>query len=82
MGPWGWSHVGVARGLRGGCCALLVGVLLCVGAPPAGASVWRVQRLKPTNDGEFTDKVYSLDNRRIYKGIPLELPGDPALDGY
>lgn len=31
-------------------------------------------RLRSTTSDEFTDKVYNLDNRRIYKGIPLERP--------
>ena len=30
------------------------------------------ERLTSRTDGEFTDKVYSLDNRRLYKGIPLD----------
>jgi 3'-5' exoribonuclease len=30
------------------------------------------ERLLSRTDGEFTDKVYALDNRRFYKGIPLE----------
>lgn len=33
------------------------------------------QRLLSKTEDEFTDRVYALDNRRIYKGIPLE-PGD------
>ena len=31
-------------------------------------------RLKSGPEGEFTDKVYALEGRRFYKGIPLELP--------
>jgi 3'-5' exoribonuclease len=27
-------------------------------------------------DDEFTDRVFALDNRRIYKGVPEERPGD------
>jgi 3'-5' exoribonuclease len=41
------------------------------------------ERLFSTTDGEFTEKVYALDNRRFYKGIPTEAPGDgepPPLD--
>jgi 3'-5' exoribonuclease len=34
------------------------------------------ERLRSTSEGEFTDKVYALDNRRFYKGIPTE-----GLDG-
>jgi 3'-5' exoribonuclease len=34
------------------------------------------ERLRSTTDGEFTDKVYALDNRRLYKGIPQESPVD------
>jgi 3'-5' exoribonuclease len=37
------------------------------------------ERLRSTTDDEFTDKVYALDNRRIYKGIPVELPSDDDL---
>ncbi|GAC1474525.1 MAG: 3'-5' exoribonuclease YhaM [Isosphaeraceae bacterium] len=33
-------------------------------------------RLQCNTDGEFTDKVYALDNRRFYKGIPRETPRD------
>jgi 3'-5' exoribonuclease len=28
------------------------------------------ERMNSRNDDEFTDRVYTLDNRRIYKGIP------------
>ena len=34
------------------------------------------QRITSVTDGEFTDKVFALDNRRFYKGIPREVPGD------
>jgi 3'-5' exoribonuclease len=37
------------------------------------------ERLHSTTDGEFTDKVYALDNRRFYKGIPREVPTDDIL---
>jgi 3'-5' exoribonuclease len=33
------------------------------------------QRMSSHTDDDFTDRVYALDNRRIYKGIPEE-PGD------
>lgn len=33
------------------------------------------QRMRSDNDDEFTDRVYGLDNRRLYKGIPEE-PAD------
>lgn len=33
-------------------------------------------RLKAPADGDFTDKAFPLDNRRIYKGIPVEMPMD------
>jgi 3'-5' exoribonuclease len=36
-------------------------------------------RLTANTDDEFTDKVYALDNRRFYKGIPEE-PADD--DGF
>lgn len=29
-------------------------------------------------DGEFTDKIFPLDNRRFYRGVPIEQPPDPA----
>ncbi len=35
--------------------------------------------LKADGDDEFTDKLYPLDNRRIYRGVPVE-PADG--DGY
>ena len=37
-------------------------------------------RLRISAEGEFTDKVFALDNRRFYRGIPVE-PGDddPAV---
>jgi 3'-5' exoribonuclease len=34
--------------------------------------------LRCNNDDDFTEKVYALDNRRLYKGIPL--PADPDED--
>ena len=34
------------------------------------------QRITSVTDGEFTDKIFALDNRRFYKGIPREVPGD------
>jgi 3'-5' exoribonuclease len=37
------------------------------------------ERLRSTSDDEFTDRVFALDNRRIYKGIPVELPSDEDL---
>jgi 3'-5' exoribonuclease len=30
--------------------------------------------LKSTTEDAFTDKIYGVDNRRFYKGIPVELP--------
>jgi 3'-5' exoribonuclease len=38
-----------------------------------------MERIQSGPDGEFTEKVYPLDNRRIYKGIPVELPSDDAI---
>lgn len=37
------------------------------------------ERLRSTSEDPFTDRVYVLDNRRIYKGIPVELPSDEDL---
>ena len=37
------------------------------------------ERLRSNTDGDFTDKVFALDNRRFYKGIPREAPGEPNL---
>jgi 3'-5' exoribonuclease len=34
------------------------------------------ERMTCTTDGEFTDKVYALDNRRLYKGVPIEHDDD------
>jgi 3'-5' exoribonuclease len=36
-------------------------------------------RLLSNTDGEFTDKVFALDNRRFYKGIPAEPPHDHGI---
>jgi 3'-5' exoribonuclease len=36
------------------------------------------ERLRSTTEGEFTDKVFALD-RRIYKGVPVELPSDDDI---
>lgn len=36
------------------------------------------QRMRSITDDEFTDRVFGLDNRRIYKGIPEEA-GDAAI---
>jgi 3'-5' exoribonuclease len=40
------------------------------------------ERLRSGTEGEFTDRVYPLDNRRIYKGVPVpppDIPGDLAF---
>lgn len=37
------------------------------------------ERLFSNTDGEFTNKVFALDNRRLYKGIPEEPPADDDL---
>ncbi len=34
------------------------------------------ERLRSTGEGDFTDKVFALENRRLYKGIPREAPLD------
>ena len=39
-------------------------------------------RMKPSPVGEFTDKVFAMDNRRIYKGIPIEASGEDGADGF
>jgi 3'-5' exoribonuclease len=36
-------------------------------------------RIFSNTDGDFTDKVYALDNRRFYKGVPTAPP--PDADG-
>ncbi|HWE39927.1 MAG TPA: HD domain-containing protein [Isosphaeraceae bacterium] len=41
----------------------------------AKINVLATERLRSTTEDAFTDRVYALDNRRIYKGIPVELPG-------
>ncbi len=33
-------------------------------------------RMAAPDEGEFTDKVFAMENRRFYKGIPLELPAE------
>jgi 3'-5' exoribonuclease len=40
------------------------------------------QRLLSKTEDEFTDKAYALDNRRIYKGIPLESPDDDGSGAF
>lgn len=40
------------------------------------------QRLLSKTDDDFTDRVYALDNRRIYKGIPLESPDDDDASAF
>jgi 3'-5' exoribonuclease len=37
-------------------------------------------RLNARTEGEFTDRVYALDNRSLYKGIPEEPPGNDIHD--
>ncbi len=37
------------------------------------------ERLRSTTPDTFTDKIWGLDNRRFYKGIPVELPDDDDL---
>jgi 3'-5' exoribonuclease len=39
-------------------------------------------RLLSHTDGEFTDKVYALDNRRFYKGIPFENSDEEDVPGF
>jgi 3'-5' exoribonuclease len=41
------------------------------------------ERLGSKTPDEFTDKIFALDNRRIYKGIPVELPteDDGSFEG-
>lgn len=34
--------------------------------------------LKSTSEDAFTDKIFAVENRRFYKGIPIELPADDA----
>ena len=34
------------------------------------------ERMGSQTDDAFTDRVYALDNRRIYKGVPESQPGD------
>jgi 3'-5' exoribonuclease len=41
----------------------------------AKINILATERLRSTTEDAFTDRVYALDNRRIYKGIPVELPG-------
>jgi 3'-5' exoribonuclease len=38
------------------------------------------ERLTCNTDGDFTDKVFALDNRRFYKGKPQPLPDDDGPD--
>jgi 3'-5' exoribonuclease len=36
------------------------------------------ERMNSTSSEDFTERIYALDNRRIYKGIPGDVaPGDP-----
>lgn len=37
-------------------------------------------RLNCTTEGEFTDKVWPLDNRQFYKGVPVQPPADDEDD--
>jgi 3'-5' exoribonuclease len=34
------------------------------------------ERMGSETSDDFTDRVFALDNRRIYKGVPQERPGD------
>ena len=34
------------------------------------------ERMSSQTDDDFTDRVFALDNRRIYKGVPEKLAGD------
>ncbi len=38
------------------------------------------ERMRSTTEDEFTGKIYAVDNRRFYKGIPVEAPSDDDLD--
>lgn len=37
-------------------------------------------RLGQTSEGAFTDKVFAMDNRRFYKGVPVPLPSELDAD--
>jgi 3'-5' exoribonuclease len=38
------------------------------------------ERMSSQTDDDFTDRVFALDNRRIYKGVPEGRPeDDPEL---
>lgn len=37
--------------------------------------------LNSDGDAEFTDRLFALDNRRIYRGVPLPGPDDPLEEG-
>ena len=38
------------------------------------------ERMRSITEDEFTGKIYAVDNRRFYKGIPVEAPSDDDLD--
>ena len=38
------------------------------------------ERMRSTSEDEFTGKIFAVDNRRFYKGIPVEMPTDDDLD--
>ena len=38
------------------------------------------ERMKSITEDEFTGKIYAVDNRRFYKGIPIEAPSDDEID--
>ena len=38
------------------------------------------ERMRSTSEEEFTGKIFAVDNRSFYKGIPVEAPSDNDLD--
>jgi len=38
------------------------------------------ERIRSNSEDEFTGKIWAADNRRFYKGIPVETPSDDELD--
>ena len=35
-------------------------------------------RLRAPGDGEFTDKIFAMDNRRFYRGVPVDPPSEDS----
>jgi 3'-5' exoribonuclease len=51
-------------------------IVSCVDELDAKMNIMVQERMNSQTDDDFTDRVFAMDNRRIYKGVSERLPGD------